>query len=208
MFEPFEQKAKERGFQRIAGVDEAGRGPLAGPVVAASVIFKKMTAIRNPLFFDINDSKKLTSSKREAIYTYLTSSPDEAEYTVSVVDVDEIDTYNILQASLLAMKNAVTAHNPLPDLVFVDGNQLFNDPIKQHAVVGGDAKVLSIAAASIIAKVTRDNMMQHYHEQYPQYGFDVHKGYGTKKHIEAIQRFGLTPIHRKSFKVKTLCQEV
>jgi ribonuclease HII len=207
MFEPFEERAKAKGFKRIAGVDEAGRGPLAGPVIAASVIFKDSLCPQNPLFFEINDSKKISSKKRELIYEYLTSSPD-VEFAISRVDPDEIDNINILQASLKAMKMAVTQHSPPPDYLLIDGNQLFVDNIAKEAVVQGDARVLSIAAASIIAKVVRDRIMESYHQEYPQYGFLEHKGYPTKKHREAIERYGLSSIHRKSFRVKLLCQEV
>jgi ribonuclease HII len=208
MFEPFEKRAKERGFQRIAGVDEAGRGPLAGPVVAASVIFKNIAQICHPLFFEINDSKKLSSRKKEEIYDYLTTTPEEVEFTVAVVDVEEIDHINILQASLKVMKMAIHQHQPLPDYVLIDGKEVFRDIIAKEAVVRGDARVVSIAAASIIAKVSRDRIMSGYDIEYPAYGFAQHKGYGTKKHIEAIEQYGPTVIHRKSFKVKALCQEV
>ena len=207
MFEPFEERAKARGFKRIAGVDEAGRGPLAGPVVAASLIFKNGLPFQDPLFSQINDSKKISPKKRELIYNYLISSP-HVEFAVSTIDAEEIDNINILQASLKAMKIAASEHSPSADYLLVDGNKLFSSDLAGEAVVQGDARVLSIAAASIIAKVTRDHIMEGYHEEYPQYGFLQHKGYPTKKHVEAIHRYGFTPIHRKSFGLKLLCQEV
>ncbi len=206
LFEPLEEKAKERGFKRIAGVDEAGRGPLAGPVVAASVIFDDVAAIQDPLFFAINDSKKLSAQKRKKISDYLLSCP-HLEYHISIIDAEEIDRINILQASLKAMQIAVTAHVPLPDYVLIDGNKVFQGEMEREAVIGGDARVLSIAAASILAKVKRDELMEIYHQEYPEYGFIEHKGYGTKKHTEAIERYGLSPIHRKSFKLRELCKE-
>lgn len=207
MFEPFEERARAKGFKRIAGVDEAGRGPLAGPVVAASVVLRNVLPIQDPLFLEINDSKKISPKKRELIYSYLISSP-YVEFAVSRVDAREIDEINILQASLKAMKMAVSQHSPDVDYILIDGNQVFASHIAREAVVQGDARVLSIAAASIIAKVVRDQIMESYHEEYPEYGFLEHKGYPTKKHVEAIQRYGLSSIHRKSFKLKGLCQEV
>ena len=176
----------------IIGVDEAGRGPLAGPVVAAAVIIDNYCEE-----FDlINDSKKLTEKKREKLFDIII---EKCKVGVGIGTVEEIDKLNILNANFLAMRRA------LEDLgeegfVLVDGNQLIREyENNQEFVIKGDSKSLSIAAASIIAKVTRDKIMKQYAEIYPQYGFDKHKGYGTKEHIEAINKYGITPIHRLSF---------
>ena len=175
----------------IAGADEAGRGPLAGPVVAGAVI------IPNNLFIDgINDSKKLTAKKRELLYTQIT---ELCTWSVGIVDVDDIESMNILNASRLAFKKAIEGLNITPNFVYADYITGLDLSIPYTGIVKGDATVYSIAAASIIAKVTRDKIMEDYSVKYPEYGFDKHKGYGTKFHSEAIKKFGPSPIHRMSF---------
>lgn len=181
----------------IAGTDEAGRGPIAGPVVAAAVIFDDKTFHRQ-----INDSKKLSEKKRDELYVWIISNC--VSYGVSVIDHNEIDEINILQASLKAMKNAVAQLNTKPDLILIDGNKSFISEISTKPVVKGDAKSFSIAAASIIAKVTRDRIMLEAAEMHPEYLWHKNKGYPTKKHIEAVRNFGITPLHRKTFLSKIL----
>jgi len=183
------------GPVRIAGVDEAGRGPLAGPVVAAVVI---LDLYNNPIE-GVNDSKKLTAAKRGKLFDLIINTAKA--YGVGVADQKEIDEINILQATFLAMRRALEGAEGRYDLLLVDGNQYIAGipRERQKTVVGGDALSASIAAASIVAKVTRDRMMDGFHERYPQYGFAEHKGYGTKRHIERIERHGLCEIHRRSF---------
>lgn len=189
----FEKQAIEKGYARIAGIDEAGRGPLAGPVVAAAVILPQ-----NFRGQEITDSKKLTPGKREICYDRIYEKA--LAIGIGIIDPAEIDRINILQASLLAMAIAVQNISPLPDHLLIDGT--FQTPLKlsQEAIPKGDGLSISISAASIIAKVTRDRLMCRYHEEYPQYGFAGHKGYPTKSHKGAILRFGCCPIHRRSFK--------
>ncbi|MCH9627150.1 MAG: Ribonuclease HII [Chlamydiales bacterium] len=189
-----ERQAETKGFYLIAGVDEAGRGPLAGPVVAAACILK------SPCFFPgINDSKLVTPTKRKALFDELTQHA-ELVYGVGVVDAPLIDEINILQATLRAMREAVLALPERPDYLLVDGNVgLKVDSIPFETVVKGDRRSQLIAAASIIAKETRDALMRDYHALYPVYGFDRHKGYGTQKHRSALKEFGPCPIHRKTF---------
>ena len=189
----FETKAREREFSNIAGVDEAGRGPLAGPVVAAAVIFSSSIDIAG-----LDDSKKLSAKKREALFPKIQEKA--IAYGMSVVDPGVIDEINILQAARLAMKQAVDQLNPVPDLLLIDGNQKIESSLDQWAIIKGDSKSLSIAAASVLAKVTRDRIMEDYHKLYPQYKFDRHKGYGTKLHRTLIQEHGPCPIHRSTFK--------
>ena len=176
----------------IAGVDEAGRGPLAGPVVAAAVVL-------DPAFIPdgIADSKGLDARSRQSIYQAIVAT---AQVGIGVAGVDRIDTDNILNASLWAMAQAVARLDCRPRLVLVDGNKVPNVDCTTRAIVQGDAKCLSIAAASIIAKVARDAMMAELARDYPHYGFDRHKGYGTREHHEAIARHGVTPHHRRSFR--------
>jgi ribonuclease HII len=188
----FERKAYQDGFLQIAGVDEAGRGPLAGPVVAAAVILPP-----HPTLIGLNDSKKLSPLKRENLF-------DEIHHTalslaVGISTAEEIDETNILYATKNAMKTAVLNLSLTPDMVLVDYENIDGISQEQISIVKGDALSLSIAAASIIAKVTRDRMMVEFSRQYPQYGFDQHKGYGTKEHIQAIKENGICPIHRISF---------
>ncbi|MBX2977158.1 MAG: ribonuclease HII [Ignavibacteriaceae bacterium] len=176
----------------IAGVDEAGRGPLAGPVVAASVIL--------PIDCDIvgiNDSKKLKAKERNALFAEIISK--SICYSYCIVHHNVIDKINILQATLLAMKNSISKLSVKPELILVDGNKLFNSEIKAISIVKGDSKSESIAAASILAKVIRDDYMEELSYEYPKYLWATNKGYPTKNHIMAIKKFGLTPYHRKSF---------
>ncbi|MBN1154485.1 ribonuclease HII [candidate division KSB1 bacterium] len=185
-----------QGYHLIAGVDEAGRGPLAGPVIAAAVIFPQNLHIQ-----DVNDSKKLTAIARERLYDQIIS--HSLAYGIGCVEPQEIDRINILQASLKAMKCAIDNLSKPPDFVLIDGNQ----PIKslcypQSPIVKGDSLCFSIAAASIIAKVYRDRLMREYDILYPNYGFARHKGYPTRKHIQAIHQHGLSPIHRRTFHVR------
>jgi len=176
----------------LAGVDEVGRGPLAGPVVAAAVIFNSQTEIEG-----INDSKKLTGTKREELYKIIT---DKAlSFGFGLVEHTEIDEINILQATLKAMKQAVENLTLKPDIILIDGNKSFQSGITTKTIVKGDSKSFSIAAASILAKVKRDNMMKEYAKKYPQYFWEKNKGYGTKQHINAIKQFGATSLHRKTF---------
>jgi len=186
----YENFVKEQGFTQIAGVDEAGRGPLAGPVVAASCI----------LPFDIpglNDSKKLTPKKRAELYELLTTHPD-IQFGIGLCTAQEIDQINILQASMLAMLRAIENLDGA-DYLLIDGNRLPSTLLPAQAIIKGDAKSPSIAAASIIAKETRDQMMLDYHQAYPQYNFGKHKGYPTKEHISALATYGACSIHRQSF---------
>jgi len=189
----FERRARRRGFTAIAGVDEAGRGPLAGPVVAAACILPDGTCVEG-----VNDSKKLVPSQRAAIFQKIISNPAIC-HGVGVVDSILIDQINILQATFQAMLIALSRLTKGPDYVLVDGSLLPPITVPGEAIVAGDSLSQSIAAASIIAKVTRDALMLEFHKKWPEYGFDAHKGYGTKQHLEAIRRFGPCPIHRLSF---------
>jgi ribonuclease HII len=191
----FEEEARCEGFCHIAGVDEAGRGPLAGPVVAASCIIPQ-----NLYFPGIDDSKKLTPKKRAELFKDLTFHPDVI-YGVATVSHEEIDRINILQATIVAMLQAVAQLSITPDLLLVDGMKL-PSPIPSKKIVKGDSLSQSIAAASIIAKETRDRLMEEYDRLWPEYGFKDHKGYGTERHREAIKKYGPCKIHRMSF---TLC---
>jgi ribonuclease HII len=192
----YESSARQRGYRSIAGVDEAGRGPLAGPVVAAAVILHP-----DYRHSDINDSKKLTPAKRDRLYETIRA--DALAVGVGVVEAHVIDRVNILQATLLAMRDAVAELSPPPDYVLIDGRNRINLALPQETIIGGDGKSLSIAAASIVAKVSRDRIMQIYHRQFPQYNFLKNKGYGTEEHRDAIRRCGRCKIHRISFAVKT-----
>jgi ribonuclease HII len=176
----------------VAGVDEAGRGPLAGPVVAAAVILKPELLLPG-----LRDSKVLSHSQRESLFPLIHSHAHAV--AVSVVPHDIIDRVNILQATLQAMRDCVGQLGLTPTLVLVDGNRAPGSGVTERTVVKGDALSASIMAASIIAKVTRDRLMMEAHEQFPQYGFDEHKGYGSKKHLDALMKHGPCPIHRRSF---------
>lgn len=187
----------QEGYKLIAGVDEAGRGPLAGPVVAACVIIDSNFEISEDLQA-VADSKKLSAKKREQLFKVIKEKVLAVE--ISVVSHQVIDKINILQASLLAMKKAVAACKVQPELVLIDGNQKIpNLKTVQQSIVGGDASVFCIAAASIVAKVSRDYLITELSKKYPEYGFEKHKGYGTKQHLEALKKYGPCPIHRQSF---------
>lgn len=187
----------EKGFRLIAGVDEAGRGPLAGPVFAAAVIMSEDKYIP-----DIKDSKKLSEKKREKVFDYIIENADY--YAIASVDEHEIDEINILNATHKAMNAAVDSLGVKPDYVLIDGNSIKNMDLPHETVVKGDAKIACIAAASILAKVSRDRYIRELSDKYPEYGFDKHKGYGTAAHIDALKRLGPCPIHRKSFLKKIL----
>ena len=189
----FEKEAAEKGCKDIAGIDEAGRGPLAGPVVSAAVILPK--TFGNP---DVTDSKKLSPKKRHRLYDVIYT--QAVSVGIGIVDPIEIDRINILQASLLAMAMAVTNLAPRPDYLLIDGTFPIATDLPQKPIAKGDTLSNSIAAASIIAKVTRDRLMHKYHHYYPEFDFAKHKGYPTRAHKEAIRKFGCSPIHRKSFK--------
>ncbi len=189
----FENNARQQGFKLICGVDEAGRGPLAGPVCAAAVVLPPDAVIDG-----LDDSKKLSEKKREKLYDIITAKAEA--YSVAMASVEEIEEYNILNATFLAMNRAINGLSPKPDFALVDGNM---EPkgiaVKCETIVKGDSKSMSVAAASILAKVTRDRLLYEYDEKYPLYGFAEHKGYGTKKHRDAIMKYGPCEVHRLSF---------
>lgn len=188
-----EAAARARGLAHIAGVDEVGRGPLAGPVTAAAVILDP-----DNIPPGLNDSKKLTQKRREALFDAILVS---ARVGIAHASVEEIDTHNILRASHIAMLRAVAALSPAPDHLLIDGNLIPRDcPVPAEAVVKGDGKSLSIAAASIVAKVTRDRIMVDLAQQHPGYGWETNAGYPSKTHLAALQDLGVTPHHRRSFK--------
>jgi ribonuclease HII len=182
----------------VAGVDEAGRGPLAGPVFAAAVILDPMRPIAG-----LADSKTLSENKRDSLYIAIKEAA--LSWSIAEASVAEIDGLNILQATLLAMQRAVNGLNVRPDEVLVDGNCLPKLPMPAQAIVKGDSKVQAISAASILAKVERDKLMGDYYQQYPDFSFHLHKGYGTRQHLDEIERFGFLAVHRKTFNpVKTM----
>ena len=193
----YENIAYEKGYVKICGVDEAGRGPLSGPVCAAAVILPKGKIIEG-----VNDSKKLSEKKREKLFDIIKE--ESTAYSIGWASVEEIESINILNAAMLAMKRAVEGLPVKADFAYIDGNKTPDLEIPCEAIVKGDANSMSIAAASILAKVSRDRLMLEYAEQYPEYGFEKHKGYGTKVHNEAILKYGPCPIHRKSFLKKLL----
>jgi ribonuclease HII len=195
----FEKIAYREGYQIIAGIDEAGRGPLAGPVVASAVIFPHDYS--NP---EIKDSKKLSAAKREKLFEIIHQ--EAVAIGTAVVDTEIIDRLNILQATRQAMREAVLELATSPDFLLIDGLHRIALITPQKPVVKGDNLSISIAAASIIAKVSRDRIMEIYHRQFPQYNFRQNKGYGTKEHCDAIKQFGMCKVHRKSFHVKYLNQ--
>jgi ribonuclease HII len=189
----YEGQAQAAGFTSIAGIDEAGRGPLAGPVVSAAVILPPDIAAP-----EVTDSKKLSPRKRDRLFDLIMDGA--VAVGIGEVPPEEIDRINILQASLLSMAKAAADLTQRPDYLLIDGKFEIPAEVPQRAIVKGDAMSISIAAASIVAKVTRDRLMERYHQQYPQFGFQRHKGYPTKAHREAIRKHGICPIHRKTFK--------
>lgn len=192
-----EHRFYTEGFSVVAGTDEAGRGPLCGSVVAAAVILPEGLAIEG-----LDDSKKLSEKKREKLFDVIIK--EAVSYGIAEATVEEIDTLNILNASQLAMRRAAEKLSPSPDMLLVDGNIARDFPMKTQTVIGGDGLSMSIAAASILAKVTRDRMCLEWDRLYPQYGIAVHKGYATKAHVEALKTYGPCPISRMSFLKKIL----
>lgn len=188
----YENLQKAEGFQCICGVDEAGRGPLAGPVCAAAVILPENVDIPG-----LNDSKKLSDKRRREMFPLIKE--QAVAYSIAFATEDEIDNINILQATFLAMQRAIDGLRVKADFALIDGNREKDFGLPVKTIVGGDGLSASIAAASILAKVTRDDYMLELAKQYPQYGFDVHKGYGTKAHYEALAQFGPCKVHRMSF---------
>lgn len=194
----FEENAISKGFKTICGIDEAGRGPLAGPVYAAAVIL--------PLGLEItglNDSKKLSEKKREELFDVICEKA--VDFSIGIADEKEIDEINILNATFLAMKRAVDGLKIKPDYALIDGNRYPRiGGVTEETIIKGDGKSMSVAAASILAKVSRDRYMLEIAEKYPQYCFEKHKGYGTKLHYEMLEKYGISPVHRKSFLKKLL----
>ena len=190
----FEKNLVESGYKYVAGVDEAGRGPLAGPVVAAAVILPEEFSSNQ-----LNDSKKLSSSKREKIYNELMNVDSKVISAFAVIDEVVIDKINILRATHMAMAQASSNLSIEPSFVIIDGMPIKDFPFNNESIIKGDSKSLSIAAASVIAKVERDRIMLNYSKEYPEYKFEKHKGYGTKLHLDALKEFGPCKIHRKSF---------
>ena len=189
----YENTARTKGYNIIVGVDEAGRGPLAGPVVAAAVAYAPEWQLAG-----LDDSKKISPQARERLFPII---KDQAlGHGIGIVDVATIDEINILQAALLAMKYAVSALPEKPDILLIDGNKRIVTEVEQWTIVKGDSLSQSIAAASVLAKVTRDRLMEKYHEEFPQYEFDRHKGYGTRLHRDLIREHGPCSIHRRTFK--------
>ena len=193
----FDGSIMQEGYRVIAGVDEAGRGAIAGPVVAAAVICEPVDELKA-----VRDSKLISEALREELYEVIVN--NALSWGVGIVSAKEIDRLNILNATMKAMAIAVESLEVTPDIVLIDGRKVPELNLRARAVVDGDNRSFSIAAASIIAKVTRDRIMRGKESEYPGYGFTRHKGYGTKKHIEAIRRLGVAPIHRKSFQIKEL----
>ncbi len=189
----FEREYNEKGFELIGGIDEAGRGPLFGPVVAACVVLPKGCLIEG-----VNDSKKLSEKKREALFDEIKEKA--VAWGVGIVDNNTIDEINILEATRKAMHEAVSNLQVKPDYIFIDAEKhVDTNGIPYLPIIKGDALSINISCASIIAKVTRDRMVDEYAKQYPEYGLEKHKGYGTKQHTDAIKQYGLTPLHRKTF---------
>lgn len=187
-----EQSWFDRGIQLICGVDEAGRGPLAGPVCAAAVILPANIQIPG-----LNDSKKLSDKRRRELFPVIQK--EAIAYGIAFADHEEIDSLNILQATYLAMERAIAQLHVKPELALIDGNRAKDFGVPVETVVKGDSRSASIAAASVLAKVTRDDYMLEMAHQYPEYGFEIHKGYGTKAHYAALEKFGTSPIHRVTF---------
>ncbi len=187
-----ENEYRSQGIELICGVDEAGRGPLAGPVCAAAVILPQGLQLDG-----LNDSKKLTEKKRELLFPQIRERA--LSFSVAFADVEEIERLNILNATFLAMNRAIEGLALRPQLALIDGNRNRGIEIESRCIIGGDGKCASIAAASILAKVSRDHLMLKLAKEYPQYGFEKHKGYGTKAHYEALRKYGPSPVHRLSF---------
>lgn len=187
-----ERELHGQGYALVCGVDEAGRGPLAGPVCAAAVILPENCRIEG-----LDDSKKLTAKRRKALFGQIQA--EAVACGVAFASVEEIESLNILAATFLAMNRAIARLDPPPALALIDGNTTRDIAIPARCVVGGDGKCACIAAASVLAKVTRDELMTRLGEKYPQYGFEQHKGYGTKAHYAALERYGPSPVHRMSF---------
>lgn len=195
-----ENELYDAGLEYICGIDEAGRGPLAGPVVVAAVIMPKDSMIEG-----VNDSKKVSEKKREALYDIITN--EAISYSIGIIDQKEIDRINILNATKEGLTTAIQGLEVKPDRILVDALQGIDTcGVPYTSIIKGDAKCYSIAAASIIAKVTRDRIMRQWDELYPMYGFEKHKGYGTKMHIDAIREYGICPLHRHSF-IKNIIKE-
>ncbi|MBQ6936145.1 MAG: ribonuclease HII [Clostridia bacterium] len=193
----YEITAHKKWYKVVCVIDEAGRGPLAGPVFAAAVILPENYS--HPV---LNDSKKLSEKKRDAVYEDVIK--DAVCYSVGIATEEEIDKINILNATFLAMKRAVEGLSVKPDFAYIDGNQYPKTGVKEETIVKGDGKCISVAAASIIAKVSRDRFMLEIDKQYPEYQFSKHKGYGTKLHYEMIEKYGVSKVHRKTFLKKIL----
>jgi ribonuclease HII len=191
-----EKRLWKKGYKRVACLDESGRGPLAAPVVATAVMMNPKSKIQN---LKIKDSKKLTAKKREEFYRVLTKNPD-IKWRIARVSEKVIDKINILEATKLAMKRAIEKLNKKPNFLILDGKMELNLNIPQKSIIKADEKVFSCAVASILAKVSRDRMMERYHQKYPQYGFDKHKGYPTKLHRKMLKKYGPSKIHRRTFK--------
>ena len=188
----YENKAYESGYNIVCGVDEAGRGPLAGPVYAAAVVLPKGYVVDG-----VNDSKKLSEKKRDALFDKIVN--ECVCYSIGTASVKEIDEINILQATFLAMERALAQLKVQPDLALIDGNREKDFGLPVKTIVKGDSLSANIAAASVLAKVSRDDFMIAQAEKYPQYGFDIHKGYGTRAHYAALEQYGVCPLHRMSF---------
>lgn len=188
----FELAARDAGYRHVCGIDEAGRGPLSGPVVAAACVLEPGTEIPG-----LNDSKKLTPKKRDLLYDLVIERA--TDFAVGFATPEEVDRINILNATMLAMRRAIAALKEPADYALVDGNCIRDYPIPARAIVKGDSLSMSVAAASILAKVTRDRLCLEDDRQYPMYGFAKHKGYGTAEHIAALRTYGPCPIHRKTF---------
>lgn len=198
----YERKALAAGYKVVAGVDEAGRGPLAGPVSVAAVILPFELELPR-----LNDSKKLSAKVRDELYAMIKERA--LSITTALIDAKTIDHVNIYQATMNGMYDVVSALNPVPDTVLIDAMPLDNLPMAHKSIIKGDAKSASIAAASIIAKVNRDRLMDKYDKKYPEYGFANHKGYGTAEHIAALKKYGPCPIHRLSFEpIRSMIKEI
>jgi ribonuclease HII len=193
----YEKKLWQQGYQFVAGIDEVGRGPLAGAVYACAIIFEKDLIIP-----EVQDSKKLSEKKRKLLFDLIKE--NAVSYAIGTASEKEIDTINIRQASFLAMRRAVEGLNVKPDYLLVDGFDLPDSKLPSEGIIKGDDKSFTIAAASIIAKVSRDAYMKDLDKKYPNYKFAINKGYGTKEHIEAIKKYGITPVHRKTFLTKII----